>query len=686
MKYGQVQRQDAKSLRTGAEITVVAEVARLRSELWRVRLCQTVIDAPVLRRNQKEKSCEAVWTFLAFFAALRLCVEKVLDASRFHLKFFARHLPSGMCLTGAVVGAAISSFAAEETFPLLKAGYLPISVNQNIVAKMRAAGLNAVWAKVTSFKPDADDETSWRQIGQWADSCQTQGLQFWPVVNFAGGNNELAAYPEFRREVTLDGIVQQHTPCPVDEAYWRKVIFPRCVKLAEASRTSPSLAGVALDLEMYGADHAGYSAPCACAECRRGANSANAKALSDWQRTEVARIARQLQRQVQRFNPRFQFAAMHLEEPYPFHEGLALGLGTAEVPVVIAAERTYGVGYTPEVDETRERLRSLKAHVRYLGGLSLTHFNANQIAPELYALGTHGDGFWLYTLLSLAKPNEKISEVYRLPDPQEQYWPAFRSATSELDRFVATQGHHVSRLVAQRKPQEGRVTLSKRVLQPISFEKPKQPLLGEESHLHRYNIAFVQLTEGEVLRLRVTSVRTSKQMLDGEIKALDPEGKELLSRTLAIGATEDVELIAKSSGTHWLTLNMAQNSCRLSIANQHVSFFAGRHQRLKVHGHVRPLYFLVAEGQQAAVDVMTEDASDAVRVILRNPRGQVAAEQVVSGSQSVAVNGAPGLWSFTIEPAQGESFRGVQIGLAPPLAPYLADAPERLLRDKPNGR
>ena len=98
------------------------------------------------------------------------------------------------------------------------------------------------------------------------------------------------------------------------------------------------------------------------------------------------------------------------------------------------------------------------------------------------------------------------------------------------------------------------------------------------------------------------------------------------------------------------------------------------------------MYFLVAEGQQPALDVMTEDAGDAVRVILRNPRGQVAAEQVVSGSQSVSADGPSGIWSFSIEPAQGDCFGGVQIGLAPPLSPYLADAPERLLRDKPSGR
>ena len=45
----------ATPLRIGTEITVVAEVVRLRSELSRVRLRLTVISAPVL-------TCEA-WSF-----------------------------------------------------------------------------------------------------------------------------------------------------------------------------------------------------------------------------------------------------------------------------------------------------------------------------------------------------------------------------------------------------------------------------------------------------------------------------------------------------------------------------------------------------------------------------------------------------------------------------------------------
>lgn len=577
---------------------------------------------------------------------------------------------------------AISVARADER-PLLKAGYLPFSAKIGIAAKMREAGLNAVWPKITSFSPAADDDRVLSRLETWCETCATQELELWPVINFAGGANELDFVPEFRREVTLAGITQPHTPCPVDEMYWRKVIFSRCVKLAELSRARPSLRGVVLDLEMYGADHAGYSAACACATCRRGAGSSKPDALLEWQRREVERITRELQRAVHRVNEKFQFAAMHLEEPFPFHEGLALGLGTPDVPVIVAAERTYAAGYTQEVDTTRERLRRIGASVRYLGGLSLTHHSAEQIAPQLYALGSHGDGFWLYTLASLAAPTEQVAEAYRVPDPQAEYWSAFRAASDELDRFVTSHGQHVSPLVARLKPPEPRATLSKRVLEPVSEQLPKLPLAGDETRLRRSNIAFVLLEKEETLSVSVQGLPISKQQTaDGEIKVLDPDGREVLSRKVPLGQTAQIEWLAKTAGTYWITTSFGLNACELRVSNPRVVFFAGLHQRLKVHRQVRPLFFVVPDGRDAPINVLNENPDAAVRLRVRDSHGDVVLDEVVSGSASLKANGTPGVWSLTLEAHEGRPFGGVQVGLSPPLAPYFADAPERLLRDK----
>lgn len=581
-----------------------------------------------------------------------------------------------------VVFGVIGNGACAGERIVIKAGYLPVSTRVGIVSKMRDAGLNAVWPKITSFPPSGESEQVLRRLQTWCEACEKNDLQLWPVINFAGGPNELDSYREFRREVTIDGITMPHTPCPVDETYWRKVIFPRCVKLAELSKTKPSLAGVVLDLEMYGADHAGYTSACACGACRRGAGSSRPNALLEWQRREVQRITHTLERTVHDIAPNFQFAAMHLEEPFAFHEGVALGLGTAEVPVVAAAERTYAAGYTSEVDETRERFRRIKAHVQYVGGLSLTHFASEQVAPQLYAFGRHGDGYWLYTLASLAVPNDQVAETYRVADPQEQYWSAFRSASDELSRFAAGRSNYLSPLVAQLKPPEARATLSKRILEPVGTVVPSLPLAGEETRLRRANTAFVLLKDDETLRLSVQGIQISKQQAaDGEIKVLDPDRREVTSRKVPLGQTEEIEWVAKSSGTHSVITSFGLNACELRIVNPRVVFFAGLHQRLKVHRVVRPLFFVVPD-DRAQINVLTENPGESLRIRVRDTTGNIVEDKVVSGSASLTANGRPGIWSMTLEGEGGRAFGGVQFGLSPPLAPYVADAPERLLRDK----
>lgn len=588
-----------------------------------------------------------------------------------------------MRLIQVIVIVLAASVANGAERPLLKAGYLPISMRVGITSKMSEVGLTAVWPKITSFSPSGEDARVLPRLETWCEACTKHELELWPVINFAGGPNELDFLPNYRREVTTGGITLPNTPCPVEESYWTKVIFPRCLKLAELSRTRPSMKGVVLDLEMYGADHAGYSAACACESCRRGAGSSQPEALLAWQRREVERIARELEKAVHRVNDQFQFAAMHLEEPYAFHEGLALGLGTANVPIVVAAERTYAAGYTKEVDDARERLRNQKAHVRYVGGLSLTHHRAEQVAPQLYALGSHGDGFWLYTLASLAAPNEQVAEAYRVPDPQNEYWSAFRLASDELNQFVTSRGQHLSPLTVKLKPPEPRGTLSKRVLEPIGGAIPKLPLPGDETRLRRYNVAFVVLEAGETLRLSAQGIAISRQqMADGEVKVLDPDGREVFNQKVPLGKTEQIELVVKVSGTFWITTSFGLNACELRVSNPHVVFFAGLHQRLKVHRVARPMYFTVPDEQAAQINVLTESPDDSVRLRVRDSRGKIVFDEVVSGSVSRKANGVSGVWSLTLEPHEGQPFGGVQIGLSPPLAPYLADSPERLLRDK----
>lgn len=571
---------------------------------------------------------------------------------------------------------------AERSRWFVKAGYMPATASPALAKPMRASGLNAVWPKFSGYRPDGSDGYALPRIEKWADACAASQLTLWPVINFCGGKNELDFFTEFRREVTLAGVVQAHTPCPADEEYWRRVIFTRCLKLAELSKRHASLTGIVLDLEMYGADHAGYSAPCACEACIRGAGSRQAAALHDWQRREVTRICRALEQEVHLIAPAFQFAIMHLDDGQPFHEGIALGLGTATVPVMCASERTYAAGYTSDVDDSRERWKRSNAHVRFLGGLSLTEFSTEQLAPQLYALGTHGDGYWLYTLGSLAGRHSDVPAGYQLSEPRPRYWAAFRTASDELQRFHESNGNYVSPLVNLWKSPTLKATLTKRILEPVFSKPPRFPLAGPETQLRRQNTAFVNAAQGDSLRLRVRGLKLRNNQPEGRLQVLAPDGRELQSHVIDLARSQDIEVPVTTSGTHWVLTHMGQNACELTVLNPHTVFLASRHSRLKVHQFSRPLFFLVEKDQKPEVDVLVEDAADSVRVTLRNPTGEVAADKLLAGSQSLSADGPAGVWSLTLSPAGERPFGGIQLNLAPPLAPYLADAPERLLRDK----
>ncbi|HLQ46762.1 MAG TPA: hypothetical protein VK137_18605, partial [Planctomycetaceae bacterium] len=90
-------------------------------------------------------------------------------------------LPLLILLSVRAVGVA-----GDRALPVLKAGYLPVSADRNIASKMRTAGLNAVWPKLTNFQPDGNDKNALRRITQWADVCEKHHLQLWPSFNFAG--------------------------------------------------------------------------------------------------------------------------------------------------------------------------------------------------------------------------------------------------------------------------------------------------------------------------------------------------------------------------------------------------------------------------------------------------------------------------------------------------------------------
>lgn len=198
------------------------------------------------------------------------------------------------------------------------------------------------------------DPVSQDQLRQWASTCQRHGIAFWVVLKYFGVF-EPAWIGPYRQYVNGDGARAKHTPCPLDEDFWRRSVEQRCLELAELSRPAAGgrLSGVMLDPEMYGADIPTVFQVCYCGDCLartlKDAGLDTPPPYPDARREWLAsrgllerhyQLARQTMQQladrtrarVTEIAPDLLLGACAIDPGQPLAEGLLLGLGRPEKP------------------------------------------------------------------------------------------------------------------------------------------------------------------------------------------------------------------------------------------------------------------------------------------------------------------------------------------------------------------
>src|SRR3569832_1542311 len=93
------------------------------------------------------------------------------------------------------------------------------------------------------------------------------------------------------------------------------------------------------------------------------------------------------------------------------------------------------------------------------------------------------------------------------------------------------------------------------------------------------------------------------------------------SRRQMARSTCSIQMAAKTAGTYWITTGFGLNACELRVANSHVVFFAGLHQRFKVHRIARPMFFVVPDERAAQINVLTESPDEPVQLRVRDANG-----------------------------------------------------------------
>ena len=347
---------------------------------------------------------------------------------------------------------AIQASGAPEKVRGAYWGMQPVAIGAQQLRQLRAHGINTALVKDVGY---VVPESLWRD---WARIAQQEKIRLFPVLNFAGRVELQELSGQYRPYVDSSGRSHSKTPCPLDEAYWHASFGKRWLQLARLSTRAP-LAGMILDTEMYGGDIRIYGDICVCDACwhrfveahaitqriaqeRRGSflrQQALTTRYMEFQQHALIAFLQQFRQDAAAINPAFQPGIMAYK-PTWFYQAMIQGLGSAANPLLVFSETSYTVGYTPHIQAERAAIVRKAAQnaptiARHIPGLWLSRFFPEELPSQLYALATHSDGYWLFTVANLWDATAKTSEAPELQAAPDAYWNALQTANREIERF-----------------------------------------------------------------------------------------------------------------------------------------------------------------------------------------------------------------------------------------------------------
>jgi hypothetical protein len=261
------------------------------------------------------------------------------------------------------------------------------------------------------------------------------------IISWPFGSDERYGNTEFGAYNTGTPETWSKTPCPRSKEYWNKVIGARAVIAAEAK-----LAGMVVDMEMYGADYARYPGPCYCDNCwgrfidqfigdeqvkkikpKQRAVWIACNGLWEeydrWQEIEVAAILRDIEKRVHAVNPDFILGNLLDPESLP---GLARGFGTASMPALIFSELEYW-GNVTGVPARVGQLRDLGYPALYVSGLWVQKVTPPQLTRLVSEAVPPSAGYWAFATDAFL-PNPTGDYTHAAGYSNDDYWKAFRTA------------------------------------------------------------------------------------------------------------------------------------------------------------------------------------------------------------------------------------------------------------------
>ena len=601
----------------------------------------------------------------------------------------------------ALTGFATHSFAAPPDLTKtlagrLRAGYMGES-NFKLLAKMSQNGMNAAIPKFGGISVPVS-ESSTAMLRKWAEECNRLNLAFMPVFNWWGGN-EGRWINEYNHVVTGSGKYLEKTPCPYTKDFWDRCITPRFVAISRVLGER-QLAAICLDMEMYGAESVGYQDGCYCDVCfaryiqakgrsgklpppaDRGRIIKETNELDAYQavQREAARtFAVACREAVHKVRPGLRFGVLHLDQNIPVQQGLALGFGTPNMPVICLTEKTYSNGYTPYVASVQESFRKMGASVDLLVGIWQSRFPSANIAEQLYHSAHDSYGYWIYTMETFEKP-----EYHPLPGTPEEHWAAIQKANLELDKLGAYGNYQTA-------------------LQIRRFEPPPFPLPWSDFQKYDYssrsgttrpmpavwlrgtNWIYFHAKQGDRIAFQVTRRQIGSYDDSIRIGMISPAGTHLAEGIAKKYQPADVQAVAPETGVYGIVLVTGSVAAEVTIASHpyaaHIAQSTGAGFVTRI-----PLLFVALSPDAAKIEFefMTDNSAEAVKGTVFSENGAVLWSGVVEGHTKVSIGRPTGtLVQLQFERLPGHAFQDVRVRGRKGALPFAATDPAGLLVGRP---
>lgn len=341
--------------------------------------------------------------------------------------------------------------SADVNFPgQIRGGYMG-SWNIDVLPEMARRGMNVALVKFGEVRVPVSSEQL-NLLTKWSEACRENSLKFIPVINLWGRTERTWVHPQsnfYPRKKHRSGWL----PCPLDEQVHKRVINDRIVELARLSNKL-DIAGVVIDLEMYGGEVKYFPEACLCDHCfdkfieehksskpvaagMRKSHLIFSHQLNSYrtsQEEHIAELARQTKEKIESIAPDFVLGAFHLDRPWVFNKGLLKGWGSRGFPVLVFTEMTYSKGYNPYIFQTLENFNKNKLNAKLVVGIWQNKFAAEELSAQYYYCAKAASGYWIYTMQSLSAIGKKSPSLRYSKD---EYWRAIGTANHELSKLAA---------------------------------------------------------------------------------------------------------------------------------------------------------------------------------------------------------------------------------------------------------